>query len=76
MNEIMNLLYLVLVLGIAGVSIFIVYHILRYSLSRKKAIEGAVLFISVFLFLLFTNMILFSQLDWRSILGTAASTTL
>lgn len=76
MNEIMWLLYLVVVLGIALVSGFVVYHILRYSLSRKRAVEGAILFISVLLFLLFTNMMLFSRLDWRSILETTASSSL
>lgn len=76
MNEIMHLLYLVVVLGIAGASIFVVYHILRYSLSRKKAVEGALLFITVLLFMLFTNMMLFSRLDWRSLLETTASSAL
>lgn len=76
MNEIMSLLYLIVVLGLMGASVFIVYHILRYSLSRKKAVEGAILFVSVLVFLLFTNMMLFSRLDWRSLLETAASSSL
>lgn len=76
MNEIMNLLYLIVVMGILVVAGFVTYHILRYSLSRKKAVEGASLFISVFLFLLFTNIMLFSRLNWRSMLETAASSSL
>lgn len=76
MNEIMNLLYLIVVMGVLVVAGFVTYHILRYSLSRKKAVEGALLFISVFLFLLFTNIMLFSRLNWRSMLETAASSSL
>lgn len=76
MNQIVGLLYTILVIGLSGAAVFITYHILRYSLSKKKAFEGSVLFLAVFVFLLFTNMILFSQLDWGSIFETTVNSSL
>lgn len=76
MNEIVGLIYTVLVIGLSGAAVFIVYHILRYSLSKKKAFEGSVLFLAGFVFLLFTNMVLFSRLDWESMLQTTMNSSL
>lgn len=54
-----SVILLVLVIG----AFFIVYHILRFSLTRSLGYFGAVLFTVVFLFLVATNFISFQSLD-------------
>ncbi len=76
MNGIMTLLYFILVLGVIASALFVLYHLLRYSLSKSRAIRAAALFLSGFFFLLITNIILFSQLDWESIIATTVKSSL
>jgi len=76
MTGIINILYLVLFLGISAVGLYVCYHILRYSSSRKNALITALIFASVFLFLLSTNTIAFFRVDWGGLFRNAGSPSL
>ncbi len=73
MIGIINLLYLVLIIGISAIGLYICYHILRYSLSKQNAVITTFVFATLFLFFLFTNVILFFRIDWDRLLGSAGS---
>lgn len=64
MNGTIGLLYLVVFLGLSAVGLYVCYHIFRYSLSKSRATAAALLFSSVFLFLLLTNAVAFFRIDW------------
>lgn len=64
MLQIFSLLYLALFFGAILTALFIVYHIVRYSLTRQSAVFGVIFFGSVFLVLLFANAFLFFLIDW------------
>lgn len=68
MPQLLSLLYLTLFLGAVLTALFIVYHIVRYSLTKKSAVFGVTFFGSVFLVFLFVNAFLFFTVDWTSIL--------
>lgn len=67
MQQILPLLYFLFFLGIAISGLFIVYHISKYSLSKKTAFWGNVVFLSGLALLLGMNAILFFRIDWSSI---------
>lgn len=72
-------LYGIIVLVLLVGAFFIVYHILRYSLSEALGYFGAIFFGSVLLVLLFINFISFQALDTESVvpeidLGTVLPT--
>ncbi|MEI7749864.1 MAG: hypothetical protein WCJ25_02570 [Candidatus Moraniibacteriota bacterium] len=73
MTTIIHLFYLILLLGISVVGVYICYHILRYSLSKKNALAVVSVFAGVFLFLLLTNAVIFSQVDWNKLFSTTAT---
>lgn len=62
MRPLLGLIYTILFFSYIATSIFIVYHIVRYSLSRQTAIFGVTLFITVLTVLLFTNALIFFSL--------------
>lgn len=62
MRPLLGLIYTILFFSYVATSVFIVYHIVRYSLSRQAAIFGVALFVTVLTVLLFTNAILFFSL--------------
>ncbi|NTW30161.1 MAG: hypothetical protein HGB34_00250 [Candidatus Moranbacteria bacterium] len=73
MTGIINLFYLILFFGVSAVGLYICYHILRYSLSRKTAITSVILFASVFLFFLTANAISFFRVDWDELFRSASA---
>jgi hypothetical protein len=75
MIAIINLFYLLLFFGISAVGLYICYHILRYSLSKKSALTVVTLFAGIFLLFLCTNAVLFSQIDWGTLLRNPAGVT-
>ncbi|NTW15361.1 MAG: hypothetical protein HGA38_03250 [Candidatus Moranbacteria bacterium] len=75
MIEIIRLFYLILFIGVSAVGLYVCYHILRYSLSRKSAIAAVILFASVFLLFLLANALSFFQVDWDGLLRTAEGFT-
>ena len=56
-------LYCIIVFVLAIGAFFIVYHILRYSLTLSLGYFGTVLFVTIFLFLLSINYVSFRSLD-------------
>ncbi|MEI8096551.1 MAG: hypothetical protein WCG73_00375 [Candidatus Moraniibacteriota bacterium] len=69
MQSIFGLIYILLFFSYILVGMFIIFHILRYSLNRSSGILGAGLFSFVFVILLFTNFILFTTLPLNSLLA-------
>ncbi len=68
MAFIFNLLYLVLILGLAWGALCIVFHITHYSIFRSRAAFGILLFGAVALVLFFTNALLFFSLPLADLL--------
>lgn len=62
MREIFGLLYTLLFFSYVATALFIVYHIVRYSMSRGAMLFGLVLFLSVITILVFTNAMIFFSL--------------
>lgn len=57
------ILYGILLFTLFLGAFFILYHILRYSLSRSLGYFGAFIFVGVFLFLTFANFLSFQALE-------------
>ncbi len=62
MRLVLGLLYTVLFLCYVMTALFVVFHLLRYSLDRKSAVFTTLFFVTVFIILLFTNAVLFFSL--------------
>lgn len=61
MRSIFGLLYTLLFFSYIVTALFIVFHIVRYSLKRSTTLFGVTLFLVVFFILIFANaLILFS----------------
>lgn len=60
--------YLLFFLGIVVVSLFIMFHLSRYSLNRKLAVGMTVLFVSVSAVLLWSNSLIFLSLPLDTLL--------
>lgn len=63
-------LYAVCIILYIIVSIFIVYHLIKYSVNSELNIIMLPLFIIVSVGLLIPNLILFSSLNWNFLLPT------
>lgn len=63
MDKIFIAFYLMFLLGCAVASIFIIYHITRYSINKKSSTIMLALFVAVLLILLLINFSIFSNLD-------------
>ena len=68
MSSIFSLLYAILFFSYIAVAIFIVFHIIRYSLKRGLALFGVTLFLFVFFILVFTNVLIFFSLPISTVL--------
>lgn len=62
MQQIFGLLYTVLFFSYIATALFVVFHIVRYSLKRSSMLFGLTLFLVVFIVLIFTNAIIFFSL--------------
>lgn len=69
LQPIFGLIYTLFFFCYVVIALFIVFHIFRYSLKRNTALFGAILFISVFLVILFTNAIDFFSLPFNTLLS-------
>lgn len=67
MRLILGLLYTVLFLSYVATALFIVFHLLRYSLNRKVSVLGTALFVAVFVILLLSNSLLFFSLPLENL---------
>jgi len=62
MRQLFGSLYTFLFFSYVVTALFIVFHLVRYSLSRSSATFMTVLFLSVLVVLLFTNAMIFFSL--------------
>ncbi len=68
MQLIFGLLYTVLFFSFLVTALFIVFHLLRYTLNRKMAVFSTTLFLVVFVILLMSNAALFFSLPLADLL--------
>lgn len=68
MQLIFGLLYTVLFFSFLVTALFIVFHLLRYTLNRKMALFSTTLFLTVFIILLMSNAALFFSLPLADLL--------
>ncbi len=71
MQSIFGLLYVLLFFSYIVTALFIVFHIVRYSLKRGLALFGVTLFLFVFTILIFTNALIFFSLPLNSLLSSS-----
>lgn len=62
MRSIFGLLYITLFFSYIATALFIVFHVVRYSLKRSTALFGVMFFLVVFSILAFTNAVIFLSL--------------
>ncbi len=67
---IFGLLYTILFFIYIIVALFIVFHLLRYTLNRKTAVLSTSFFLVVFTILLFSNAMLFFSLPLNELLSS------
>ncbi len=72
MQIIFGLLYTALFFSYIVTALFIVFHLLRYSLDRKSAVFTVTFFLSVFVILLFLNALTFFSLPLAELLPTSS----
>ena len=72
MQLIFGLLYTILFLSYVMTALFVVFHLLRYSLNRKMAVLSTVFFLTVFIILLLSNSLLFFSLPLDSLLPASS----
>lgn len=63
MNILFVAFYLMFLLGCFVASLFIIYHITRYSINKKSSTVMFILYISVLLLLILINVSVFMTLD-------------
>ncbi len=68
MRLLLGLLYTFLFFSYVATALFIVFHLLRYSLNQRTAALSTGLFTLVFCVLLLTNALLFFSLPLESLL--------
>lgn len=69
MRSIFGLLYTILFFSYIATALFIVFHIVRYSLQRSTTLFGVTLFLVVFFVLVFTNALIFFSLPINELLS-------
>lgn len=67
MFAIFGIIYLAIVLIYLLAALFIIYHIMKFSLHKTTAVLTLAIFLPVFGTLLFTNIMLFLAIDWNEI---------
>lgn len=67
MRFVFGLIYTFLFFSFVVTGLFVVFHLLRYSLNRKVAVFGTLLFTTVLAVLLFANAILFFSLPFETL---------
>lgn len=72
MQLIFGLFYTVLFTSYVVTALFIVFHLLRYSINRQAAVLTTTLFVSVFIILLITNAATFFTLPLDSLLPSSS----
>ncbi|MDD3498355.1 MAG: hypothetical protein PHH24_02515 [Candidatus Moranbacteria bacterium] len=57
-----NTFYLLVLLGFFIVSLFIIYHIVKYSINKNSSQVMLLIFVPVMIFLVLLNIIFFSRI--------------
>jgi len=68
-----GLIYTFLFFSYMLAALFVVFHLLRYSLNRKVAVFSTIFFLCVLTILLFTNALIFFSLPIESMLPVYSS---
>ncbi len=76
MKEVLGLLYSILFICYVFADVFVLIHLLRYSLNKQQGLIGAIVFAAVAALLLFTNALLFFNLPFEEIFNLNSFTTL
>lgn len=63
-------LYSIILLMYALVSIFIVYHLLKYSTDQTLKAVSIIFFTVISLGLLFSNLMLFFSINWNKLISS------
>jgi len=71
MNNLFTLFYLMFLFGSVVASIFIIYHISRYSINKQSSTIMLVVFIFIILILLLINFSIFKNIDFDTIFNIA-----
>ncbi len=70
MRPLFGLLYTLLFFSYITTALFVVFHLLRYSLDRKLAVFSTAFFLTVLGILLFTNALIFFSLPLEGFFPT------
>jgi|GEM_PF-923434 hypothetical protein len=68
-------LYFLLVLGYVLTYFFIIYHLMKYSLHPSLNNLILPVFVIGSVIILFTNIVLFSYVDWNGLFSSLVSTS-
>lgn len=69
MMVVINILYLLFILLYIFASLFIIYHLVKYTIHSSLNYVALVVFIAVSIPLLIGNIILFNMINWKEIIS-------
>lgn len=73
MINMFTVFYLIFLLGCGISSIFVIYHINKYSINKHSSTTMLILFISVITILLLINISLFKNIDFTDMLNLSSN---
>jgi len=65
MLNIIGIFYLIIFFSFLLVALFIIFHIVRYSINKTSSFFMLIIFVSVFSVLLISNIALFFSVPWE-----------
>ncbi|MBP9698009.1 MAG: hypothetical protein KBD65_02370 [Candidatus Moranbacteria bacterium] len=68
MRLLFGILYTFLFFSYVATALFVIFHLLRYSLNRRMAVLSTTLFVTVLFLLLVANALLFFTLPFEDML--------
>ncbi|MEK9173844.1 MAG: hypothetical protein AAB845_01100, partial [Patescibacteria group bacterium] len=71
MQTLLGLFYSLIFLCYVFAAVFVLFHLLRYSLNKRNGLIGALIFATVSALLLFINAFLFFSLPFEELLITS-----
>lgn len=74
MKEVLGMLYSLIFICYVVAVVFVLFHLLRYSLNKSQGLLGAIVFAAVAAILLFTNALLFLNLPFEEMFALNAFT--
>ena len=73
MTAIFGLLYLLFLLFVITASIFVVWHLLRYSMNKALSLALVIIFLIVTGILLLSNITLFTQIPFEEMFENSSA---